>query len=78
MTILKQNGWELNRINGSHHVFVKPGCRPVSVPFHGNKGIGHLAKILLKEAGIPVLMVSGIVPVVEWNMGRRHDLFYRE
>ncbi len=52
MNILKANGWTLDRINGSHHVFVKSGCRPVSVPFHGNRDIGHLAKILLKEAGI--------------------------
>ena len=52
MTILKKNGWELDRICGSRHVFEKSGCRPVAVPFHGNKDIGNLAKIILKEAGI--------------------------
>jgi predicted RNA binding protein YcfA (HicA-like mRNA interferase family) len=52
MDKLKANGWALDRINGSHHVFVKAGYRPVSVPFHGNKDIGHLAKKILKEAGI--------------------------
>ncbi|MDR1388783.1 MAG: type II toxin-antitoxin system HicA family toxin [Treponema sp.] len=52
MDKLKANGWVLNRINGSHHVFVKDGCRPVSVPFQGNKDIGNLAKRILKEAGI--------------------------
>jgi len=52
MNILIANGWNLDRINGSHHVFVKTGCRPVSVPFHGNKDIGNLAKRILKEAGI--------------------------
>jgi len=52
MDILKANGWMLDRINGSHHVFVKTGCRPVSVPLHGNKDIGNLAKRILKEAGI--------------------------
>jgi len=52
MSILKKNGWKLDRINGSHHVFSKPGCRPVAVPFHGNKDIGNLANIILKEAGI--------------------------
>ncbi|MDR1420381.1 MAG: type II toxin-antitoxin system HicA family toxin [Treponema sp.] len=52
MDKLRENGWMLNRINGSHHVFVKAGCRPVSVPFHGNKDIGNLAKRILKEAGI--------------------------
>jgi len=52
MNILKKNGWKLERICGSHHVFGKPGCRPVSVPLHGNKDIGNLAKRILKEAGI--------------------------
>jgi len=52
MKILKENGWRLDRINGSHHVFVKLGHRTVSVPLHGNKDIGHLAKIIMKEAGI--------------------------
>jgi predicted RNA binding protein YcfA (HicA-like mRNA interferase family) len=52
MDKLKQNGWMLDRINGSHHVFVKTGSRPVAIPFHGNKDIGNLAKRILKEAGI--------------------------
>jgi predicted RNA binding protein YcfA (HicA-like mRNA interferase family) len=52
MDKLKGNGWTLDRTNGSHHIFVKVGCRPVSVPFHGNKDIGNLAKRILKEAGI--------------------------
>jgi predicted RNA binding protein YcfA (HicA-like mRNA interferase family) len=50
--ILEANGWKLDRINGSHHVFVKAGYRSVAVPFHGNKDIGNLAKRILKEAGI--------------------------
>ena len=52
MKILKDHGWNLDRINGSHHIFTKLDCRTVSVPFHGNKDIGNLAKIILKEAGI--------------------------
>jgi predicted RNA binding protein YcfA (HicA-like mRNA interferase family) len=48
----RENGWTLNRINGSHHVFIKAGRRPVSVPFHGNRDIENLAKRILKEAGI--------------------------
>ena len=50
--ILKANGWELERVNGSHHIFIKSGYRPVAVPYHGNKNIGHLAKRIMKEAGI--------------------------
>jgi predicted RNA binding protein YcfA (HicA-like mRNA interferase family) len=49
---LEANGWVFTRINSSHHVFSKPGCRPVAVPFHGNKDIGNLVKRILKEAGI--------------------------
>jgi predicted RNA binding protein YcfA (HicA-like mRNA interferase family) len=52
MDRLKAHGWQLDRINGSHHVFVKQGYRPVAVPFHGNKDIGNLAKKILKEAEI--------------------------
>jgi len=50
--ILEEHGWRFERISSSHHVFSKPGCRPVAVPFHGNKDIGNLAKRILKEAGI--------------------------
>jgi predicted RNA binding protein YcfA (HicA-like mRNA interferase family) len=50
--ILLKNGWKLNRINGSHHVFEKGSLRPVSVPVHGNSDLGHFARKLLKEAGI--------------------------
>jgi predicted RNA binding protein YcfA (HicA-like mRNA interferase family) len=52
MDILKANGWTLDRINGSHHIFVKPGCRSVAVPFHGAQDIGNFAKRILKQAGI--------------------------
>jgi predicted RNA binding protein YcfA (HicA-like mRNA interferase family) len=50
--ILKKNGWKLDRIKSSHHIYVKDGCRSVPVPIHGNKDIGNFAKRILKEAGI--------------------------
>ncbi len=51
--ILKKHGWKLNRIRGSHHVFVKDGIkRPVVVPVHGNTDLGKFAEDILKEAGI--------------------------
>jgi len=50
--ILKDNGWNLERITGSHHVFDKDGCRPITVPFHGNIDLGILGKRILKQAGI--------------------------
>ncbi|MCL2007194.1 MAG: type II toxin-antitoxin system HicA family toxin [Treponema sp.] len=49
---LKAHGWELDRINGSHHIYVKEGCRSIPVPFHGNKDLGILGKRILKEADI--------------------------
>ena len=53
MKILKKNGWCLNRIRGSHHVFTKQGVqRPVIVPVHGNTDLGKFAEDILKEAGI--------------------------
>ncbi|MCL2276404.1 MAG: type II toxin-antitoxin system HicA family toxin [Treponema sp.] len=52
MKILKTNGWELVRVSGSHYVFDKQGCRPVTVPFHGNIDLGILGKRVLKQAGI--------------------------
>ena len=32
--LLKRNGWELDRISGSHHILVK-GQKTLSVPVHG-------------------------------------------
>jgi predicted RNA binding protein YcfA (HicA-like mRNA interferase family) len=36
--ILPRHGWELRRINGSHHIFAKQGkIERISVPVHGNQ-----------------------------------------
>ena len=35
--LLNQAGYELVRINGSHHVFTKSGRQPVSIPVHRGK-----------------------------------------
>jgi predicted RNA binding protein YcfA (HicA-like mRNA interferase family) len=37
--ILEQHGWHLDRINGSHHIYVHPDGRRVSVPVHGNSDL---------------------------------------
>jgi predicted RNA binding protein YcfA (HicA-like mRNA interferase family) len=52
-TTLEAHGWVLDRIKGSHHIYVKDGQRSIPVPFHGNKDLGVLGKQMLKEAGIP-------------------------
>jgi predicted RNA binding protein YcfA (HicA-like mRNA interferase family) len=35
--LLEKHGWVLSRIHGSHHTFVKPGCRSFPVPVHNGK-----------------------------------------
>ncbi|MDC9622497.1 type II toxin-antitoxin system HicA family toxin [Xenorhabdus sp. XENO-7] len=50
---IKACGWELVRINGSHHIFEKSGeSQPIVIP-HPRKdlAIGTLNKIL-KQAGL--------------------------
>lgn len=34
---LEEHGWTLARISGSHHVFTRPGCQPISIPVHRGK-----------------------------------------
>jgi predicted RNA binding protein YcfA (HicA-like mRNA interferase family) len=35
--LLERKGWELRRVNGSHHVYAKAGTvERISVPVHGN------------------------------------------
>ncbi len=52
--ILEENGWELVRITGSHHVFAKQGeTARIVVPVHANKEIKTgLLKAILKTAGL--------------------------
>ena len=49
---LKAAGWALDRVNGSHHIFTKPGHRPVVLP-HPKKDLGRgLVAAIRKQAGI--------------------------
>lgn len=43
---LKAEGWQLDRVNGSHHILTKDG-KAVPVPVHGSRdvGVGLLAAI---------------------------------
>ncbi len=52
--ILEENGWELARITGSHHIYRKNGeDAKIVVPVHGNKEIKTgLLKAILKTAGL--------------------------
>jgi predicted RNA binding protein YcfA (HicA-like mRNA interferase family) len=52
--ILQQRGWQLARINGSHHIFTKSGQRErIVVPVHGKKPLKlGLLKHQMKIAGL--------------------------
>ena len=52
--ILEKKGWELMRIKGSHHVYMKSGNPArISVPIHGNNPLKiGLLKHLMKMAEI--------------------------
>lgn len=52
--LLERNDWILLRVQGSHHVYGKPGIASrISVPIHGNKDLKvGLLRHLLKTAGL--------------------------
>ena len=49
--LLKKNGWQLDRINGSHHIFRKESMT-ISVPVHGKDVPTGLLHQILKVAGL--------------------------
>ena len=52
--LLERRGWELLRVNGSHHIYGKQGSVVrLSVPIHGNQALKMgLQRHLLKLAEI--------------------------
>ena len=44
--MLERNGWTLNRITGSHHIFTKAGEPHLAIPVH--KGV--VKYVYVKEA----------------------------
>ena len=49
--LLRKNGWKLDRINGSHHIFRKEGIS-ISIPLHGKDVPAGLLHRILKDAGL--------------------------
>ncbi len=50
---LKQAGWRLARVNGSHHVFTHPARAGIVVVPHPKKDLGTgLVKAIRQQAGI--------------------------
>jgi predicted RNA binding protein YcfA (HicA-like mRNA interferase family) len=62
--ILEREGWSLLRIQGSHHIYGKPGSRVRhSVPVHGNQALKvGLLRHLLKQAEISEEEVGAPTP----------------
>ncbi len=52
--LLESKGWELKRVNGSHHIYAQIGnTARLSIPVHGNTPLKiGLQKHLMKIAGI--------------------------
>ena len=49
---LQAQGWELVRINGSHHVLAKDG-KAVPVPVHGTRDVGAgLLASIARQTGV--------------------------
>ena len=53
--LVERHGWTLLRINGSHHIYGKPGSVVrLSIPIHGNRPLKTgLMRHLAKLAAIP-------------------------
>jgi predicted RNA binding protein YcfA (HicA-like mRNA interferase family) len=54
--LVEKSGWILARVNGSHHIYCKPGSNVrLSIPIHGNQPLKlGLLKHLLKLAEINI------------------------
>jgi predicted RNA binding protein YcfA (HicA-like mRNA interferase family) len=52
--IVERKGWSLMRVQGSHHIYGRPGSNVrLSIPVHGNQALKiGLLKHLLKMAGL--------------------------
>lgn len=54
-SLLESRGWQLKRVRGSHHIFVKPGNPArISVPVHRGTLKRGLQRHLMKLARIEV------------------------
>ena len=52
--VLEKNGWTLQRVQGSHHIYAKPGSAVrISVPVHRSRTLKTgLQRFLSKLAGL--------------------------
>lgn len=51
--LLEHRGWELDRISGSHHIYIHPDGRRVTVPVHANKDLKTgTQRGVMRDAGL--------------------------
>ena len=52
--LIQHKGWSLARIQGSHHIFIRPGRRErIVIPIHGNRPLKiGLLRSLMKIADL--------------------------
>ena len=52
--LLEAQGWKLQRISGSHHIYVKAGERKIlSIPVHGTRDLKPgLASRIARDANV--------------------------
>jgi predicted RNA binding protein YcfA (HicA-like mRNA interferase family) len=49
---LKDDGWTIDRVHGSHHIMVKNG-KAVPVPVHGKRDVGAgLLATIQRQSGV--------------------------
>jgi predicted RNA binding protein YcfA (HicA-like mRNA interferase family) len=51
---LERSGWTLERVNGSHYIYNRPGApRPIPVPVHGSRTLRTgTQRRIMREAGL--------------------------
>ncbi len=55
MKMLEENGWQLRRVKGSHHIFARNWVT-VAVSLHGARDLGiGLIKSIEKQTGVKLL-----------------------
>ena len=54
--VVERNGWVLLRVNGSHHIYGRPGnVVRLSIPVHGHRPLKlGLRRHLLEQAGLEI------------------------
>ncbi len=52
LKLAKKNGWRVARIAGSHHIMVKDGFPPVTIPVHNKDLKKGTEQKILKDLGL--------------------------